>query len=306
MLRTLRLCSVRKLRRILTVGLVGIGGGVSISSMTAGPAAAGTVRVTGGQTLSAIASRYSTTVAALAAVNGITKPNLVFAGAVLQVPTSTSGTGTTPSSTITVGRGDTLSSVAARYHTTVRALAATNGISNANLVYVGAHLRLPGQSMAPASYTAPASGRSGALPPMLLAHPARLALRPDFVQSAATYGVPVSLLEALCWWESGWQLGVVSSTGAIGLCQIEPSTAKFVSTVLFPGRGLDLNTAAGNIAIGAAYLHSLLVRAGGSQSIAVAGYYQGLTSVEQRGILPATRNYVAGILAYSSVFASAG
>jgi len=284
-------------------------GAVSASTLAAGSASAGTVRVTSGETLWSIASRYGTTVAALAAANDITNPNLVYTGAVLQVPSgsaSGSASGGVPPSTITVGPGDTLTAIAARYRTTVGALTAANGISNPNLVYAGSKLRLPNQSMALASYSVPVSGGSGGLPATLLAHPDRLALRGDFVQSASAYGVPVSLLEALCWWESGWQESVVSSTGAVGVCQIEPSTATFVNDVLVPGRGLDVHSAAGNIAMGAAYLHDLLSRAGGNESLAIAGYYQGLASVEQKGMLPATRTYVAGILAYSAIFAAAG
>jgi N-acetylmuramoyl-L-alanine amidase len=268
---------------------------------------AGTVRVANGETLSEIASHYHTTVAALAAANGITNPNLVYSGAVLQLPDAgPSSTGGAQSTTTTVGQGETLFAIASQYQTTVPALAAANGITNPNLVYAGSELRLPGQSMALVSYAVPASGSSGGLPAQLLAHPERLALRADFTRSANSYGVPASLLEALCWWESGWQETVVSTTGAIGVCQIEPATASFVTTVLFPGSGLDAYSAAGNIAIGAAYLHDLLVRAGDSESTAIAGYYQGLESVDQSGMLPATRTYVTGILAYASIFASSG
>ena len=282
--------------------------GTTLQLPSAGTAgSARSVRVALGETLSEIASRYGTTVAALAAANDITNPNQIVAGTTLQLPSAgTSVTSSAPSTTITVGPGQTLLSIAAQYQTTVAALAAANGITNPNLVYAGSHLRLPGQSMALASYSVAPSGDTGALPAQLLANPQRLALEPDFFQSATTYGVPANLLEALCWWESGWQNSVLSTTGAIGVCQIEPATATFVTTVLFPQSGLDVYTASGNIAIGAAYLHDLLVRAGDSERLALAGYYQGLNSVEQSGMLPATNTYVTGILAYASIFASAG
>ncbi|MFT3710724.1 MAG: LysM domain-containing protein [Archangium sp.] len=45
-----------------------------------------------------------------------------------------------------IKRGDTLSGIAARYHTTVSALAKANGIRNVNLIYAGATLRIPGHS----------------------------------------------------------------------------------------------------------------------------------------------------------------
>ncbi|MBX5483107.1 MAG: LysM peptidoglycan-binding domain-containing protein [Myxococcaceae bacterium] len=42
--------------------------------------------------------------------------------------------------------GDTLSGIAARYHTTVAALAKANHIKNPNLIYAGDTLRIPGRS----------------------------------------------------------------------------------------------------------------------------------------------------------------
>lgn len=63
--------------------------------------------------------------------------------------------------------GDTLSGIAARYHTTVAALASLNGIKNPNLIYAGASLRLPGHSTKdtfhPAPVRAPSvgSGKAG-------------------------------------------------------------------------------------------------------------------------------------------------
>jgi LysM repeat protein len=55
-------------------------------ALPSGPAFAGTVTVLPGQTLSQVAAEENTTVAALAAANGITNPDLVRAGAVLQIP----------------------------------------------------------------------------------------------------------------------------------------------------------------------------------------------------------------------------
>ena len=50
-----------------------------------------------------------------------------------------------PASTVyVVQRGDTLSRIAARYGVSVGALAAANGIRNANLVYTGQRLLIPG------------------------------------------------------------------------------------------------------------------------------------------------------------------
>lgn len=48
--------------------------------------------------------------------------------------------------TYTIRSGDTLSGLAARFHTSVGALAKLNGIKNVNLIYAGRALRLPGHS----------------------------------------------------------------------------------------------------------------------------------------------------------------
>lgn len=363
----------------------------------------GTLTVAAGETLTDLAVRDHTTLAALAAANGLRNLNTIYAGEVLELPHAVvpgqSSGGTVvrrrPATiairrharTVVVRRGQTLSGIAGLYGTTVAALMRANRIADPDRVLAGRRLRLPApgsatrgsgstqapaasqppgvpapQSVsepavattggsatspaastpAPATSPQPASSSGGSsptgssptgstssptgstssptgstsaptgsapasftLPAVLLANPQRLALQPYFQQSAATYGVPVSLLEALCWWESGWQQSVVSSTGAIGTCQVEPSTATFVNTFLSGGQPLAISSAAGNIALGAAYLAYLLRQTGGSESEALAGYFQGLTSVQLRGFLPQTRDYVAGILAYSQIFAAA-
>ena len=311
----------------------------------ADPAGATTVQVAPGETLSAIAARYHTTVAAIAAANDITNVDLIYSGRVLQVPSSSS------SGSVAVAPGETLTGIAARHGTTVSALAAANDITNFNLVYAGETLSLPGGPPLPAPVGAgngtvvvgwgdtlsaiaarygttisalaatndlgdpnhvlagavlQLPGTSASLPPLLAAHADRLAARPYFVQAANAYNVPLSLLEAVCWWESGWQQSVVSVTGAVGMCQVEPYTAAFVNTHLAPGQNLDLSSTTGNIAIAAVLLNYLLEATGNDQELAVAAYYQGLQSVLRHGLLPTTANYANGILALTSVFASLG
>jgi soluble lytic murein transglycosylase-like protein len=136
----------------------------------------------------------------------------------------------------------------------------------------------------------------GTLPPSLEAQPVRLRLLPVFRHWAAVCAVPVALVEATCWWESGWQQDVVSVTGAVGVCQIEPAAAQTVR-VLLDDDALDPRTSSDNIEISAAYLRWLLDETQGRQDLTLAGYYQGLTSVRQHGILPVARPYVVGITA---------
>lgn len=108
-----------------------------------------TYTVQSGDTLSAIAGQYGTTVNALASENNISNPNLISIGQVLTIPgVDGNGEETTPdeptSSTYTVQSGDTLSAIASQYGTTVNALASENNISNPNLISVGQTLTIPG------------------------------------------------------------------------------------------------------------------------------------------------------------------
>ena len=73
--------------------------------------------VVDGETVFDIAQRYGTTVSAIAGANGLSDPSLILPGAVLSIPSGTSGTTatapTTSGSTYTVRAGDTLSGIAA-------------------------------------------------------------------------------------------------------------------------------------------------------------------------------------------------
>ncbi|WNV86560.1 LysM peptidoglycan-binding domain-containing protein [Umezawaea sp. Da 62-37] len=93
-----------------------------------------------GDTLSGIAARFGTTVATLANANGIANPNLIGVGQVLRVP----GTGGDDSGeAYQIQPGDTLSALAARWGTTVAAIANRNGIANPNLIRAGAWINRP-------------------------------------------------------------------------------------------------------------------------------------------------------------------
>jgi LysM repeat protein len=280
------------------------------------PAFGGTVRVVPGDTLWAIAARLHTTVAQLASANGITNPNRLMVGMVLQIPGGPSpspppapspaagytGAVAVSDTVVVVRPGDTLTAIAARYHTTLAALVRANNISNPNFVLIGTQLHIPGTLAPLPGGSAPAD----ALTAKLLAHPDRLALRPAFVSAAAASGLPANLLEALCWWESGWQSTATSSTGAIGVCQLEPSTVGYARTTLLHNAALDPRSGPDNIAMAAAYLRDLIGRAGGNSTVAIAGYYQGLPSVQQHGMIPSAQTYVRGVAGYAAIFPPGG
>jgi LysM repeat protein len=104
-----------------------------------------------GDTLSGIARQFGTTVAAIAAANNIVNVNFIRVGQVLCIPSGVTPQPTPVPSTCTyvVVRGDTLTSIAIRFGTSVQALAAQNGILNPNRIFVGQKLVIPGCQVAP-------------------------------------------------------------------------------------------------------------------------------------------------------------
>ena len=95
-----------------------------------------TYTVQSGDSLSAIATRFGTTVSALQSANNIRNVNLIYPGQVLRVNDQA-----TAQRTYTVRYGDNLSVIASRLGTTVGHLQSMNGIRNANLIYSGQTLR---------------------------------------------------------------------------------------------------------------------------------------------------------------------
>ena len=87
-----------------------------------------------GENLSTIAVQYGTTWQGLARINALSNPSIIYAGQTLSV---TGGQSVAKSSYCVVEYGDTLSSIAAQFGTTVERLVLANGISNPNLIFVG-------------------------------------------------------------------------------------------------------------------------------------------------------------------------
>src|SRR5690606_7223392 len=96
-----------------------------------------------GDTLGSIAARNHTTVRALAEATGVTDVDRIIVGQVLVIPSSSGAGGGAATVVHVVAPGETLSGIARRYGTTVRALAQANGISNPDLVRIGARLQVP-------------------------------------------------------------------------------------------------------------------------------------------------------------------
>ena len=111
-------------------------------------AAAATVTVRSGETLSDIAARYDVSVASLMRLNGIKDPDHVEIGSRLKVPghaaSATAGPGRHR-----VSEGETLGEIAVRYQISSRDLIALNGLRNADHVELGETLKLPANAVLP-------------------------------------------------------------------------------------------------------------------------------------------------------------
>lgn len=104
-----------------------------------------TYKVKSGDTLSAIASRAGTTVKTLQSLNGINNPDLIKVGQALKLKGSAKkAPGSTK--THTIKSGDTLSSIAKKYGTTVKNLQNLNSISNPNKIYAGQKIKVTGDA----------------------------------------------------------------------------------------------------------------------------------------------------------------
>ncbi|MBW4436010.1 MAG: LysM peptidoglycan-binding domain-containing protein [Pleurocapsa minor GSE-CHR-MK-17-07R] len=120
------------------------------------PPTTGTYRVGYGENLTYIAFRFGTTVRALARLNNISNPNLIYPGQLLIVPVNQGAAVPTPititelqgqaaqePTTYRVQRGDNLYNIALRFNIPLASLIQSNGILNANRIYVGQVLIIP-------------------------------------------------------------------------------------------------------------------------------------------------------------------
>jgi membrane-bound lytic murein transglycosylase D len=131
--------------------------GAAIARIAAAPAAAPAQErvhtVRRGESLSAIAARYGTTAAQLAAINGLRSRNVIRAGQALRLadgpairPAAVAAARSQPATAAVhvVRPGEALGQIARRHGLTERELMARNGMTNPNRIIAGQKLQLTG------------------------------------------------------------------------------------------------------------------------------------------------------------------
>jgi len=104
-----------------------------------------------GETLYSIGRYYGVNPYAIARANNLYNPNYIYAGQVLYIPSGSGypGPGYPPGGNQggvyhKVSWGETVSSIARRYGTSVWAITQANGLQNPNCIYAGQVLYIPG------------------------------------------------------------------------------------------------------------------------------------------------------------------
>jgi LysM repeat protein len=188
-----------------------------------------------------------------------------------------------------VRAGETLSSIARRYHTTVAKLARRNHLDPSKFLLIGARLEVPGVRhvghIKHVTTTQHVAYRTQSV----------ASVRALLDHWAAHYGVSVHLVRALAWMESGYNNQLVSSVGARGIMQLLPSTFRFAETVLVHHR--IHHNVNGNVRAGVAYLSHLLHDFHGNRRLALAGWYQGEGAVRRHGVYKVSKTFVKDVLA---------
>jgi len=185
-----------------------------------------------------------------------------------------------------VRSGESLSSIARRYHTTVAKLARLNHLDPSHFLLIGTRLKVPhARQVRQVKTTTHVAYRTQSV----------ASVRALLDHWAAHYGVSVHLVRALAWMESGYNNALVSSVGARGIMQLLPSTFRFAETVLIGHRlHHDSN---GNVRAGVAYLAHLLHDFHGNSRLALAGWYQGEGAVRKHGVYKVSKTFVKDVLA---------
>jgi N-acetylmuramoyl-L-alanine amidase len=272
-------------------------------------------RIRSGDTLSAIAARYHTSVAELVRLNHLPgNGNLIYAGATLKVPGGHRHGSAMHHrhrhamriSHYVVRPGDTLYAIAAREHASWRAIARRSHLPSSLMVVIGQRLAIPHRvhHHAVKAHTSNGFPGTGGVDPGRFRGyyvPSRGQVAEMIRQTAGRWGLDPKVALAISYMESGFNQRMVSGVGAIGAMQVLPSTGQFVGEYI-AHRHLDLLKAQDNVTAGVAFLTVLVHETGGNTARAIAGYYQGLASVQEHGMYADTKHYVSIVLALRNRF----
>jgi len=277
--------------------------------------AAHTVR--SGDTLSAIAVKYATTVSAIAKANKLANPGLLRIGQQLSIPGTTAQSApaaVTPAAratvTYAVRSGDTAAGIAARFGTTIGAIAKANKLANPSYLRIGQQLTVPGGAAVqlvgntfagrtyPQATVDSANKNKAAL--LRVGVPSKADVKDLVGATARAMGVDPKLALAVAYQESGFDHSSVSPANAIGVMQVIPTSGQWASDLV--GRQLNLLDPRDNVIAGVAILRRLLQVSPDLPTV-VAAYYQGLTSVRTNGMFADTRVYAANVQTLMARFA---
>jgi LysM repeat protein len=278
-------------------------------AITASASGIAIYRIKPGDTLSAIAARYHTSVAELIRLNNLPgNGNMIIAGHTLRIPTGSHASAGTSLHRVVrvyvVRPGDSLYAISARQHVSWRRIARVNHLPSSLMVVIGQRLRIPHWvRSAPAHHYGSASTGTSRANAVFGNRwvPSRDAMAATIRATAQRWGVDPRLALGISYEESGFNQRNVSVVGAIGAMQVMPSTGVFVGQAIVH-RHLDLLNGADNATAGVALLAVLLRETHGDERLAAAGYYQGLASVRSRGMYADTKQYVANVLALRNRF----
>ncbi len=208
--------------------------------------------VRGGDTVSEIAGRYHLSTASVLALNGLSWKSLIFPGQVLRLtktaaatpprkpaaPPAKSSAPATSSGSVsyTIKPGDTVTSIAKHFSTTVKAILTANHLTATSIIYAGRTLVIPGKASttpaAPPSPTPPVSAPPTTTAPAAVGT-AVTPLSPEMQSNAQVviqvgrrlgvpdYGIVVALAAAAQ--ESGLRNLASGDLDSVGLFQQRPS-----------------------------------------------------------------------------------
>lgn len=273
--------------------------------------------VRSGDSVSAIAARYGVPTAEVIRANRLTgHPDVIRPGAKLVLPGAVARAGRPVGTTSAhvVRRGETVTAIARRYGVAVAAVLAVNHLQSRTAIQPGRRLLVPVGTTVGSPAAARRAGRSGAEAPSSFlgrtypdavtraaaANRAALArgpvvdraqIRDQIRRTAHDYRVDPALALAVGSIESGFDQRQVSPANAVGVMQVLPSTGTWAGELI--GRRLDLLDPVDNITAGVVLLATLTARH--DEQTALAGYYQGLSSVAKHGMFADTRRYVATV-----------